>query len=181
MTENYFFLPQLINEGIYLVKEPNVLEAGTSEKVKKKEESTTSEMPLVKEPVAKLPYQGRNKKKIVVLVCHPDVEYSTTSQELLLRNILTAMNLSMNDIALINVAHAGKILEIDDVGKIGCEKLIAFGVGSDKLSQEEKLEFNQIMQLYNMQILMSYSLDDLQHDKEKKMMLWRNLKVMFNL
>jgi hypothetical protein len=176
MEENYSFLPFLIDEEIFLVKEPGSLEVDTTAAKKGPNQNLTEQ-----ERVVDLIYQGKNLKHMVALVDHPEVDYMNTQQELLLRNILSAMNLNLNDIALINLAHINRGIGIADLEKADCRKLIGFGIGSEKLMIGKKIDANQLVEINGIQFLLSYPLDDLQNDKQKKMTLWRNLKVMFNL
>jgi DNA polymerase III psi subunit len=172
--QNYSFLPLLIDEKIYLVNETSRMEVGKPiGATGKGHQGQTISRDLV--------FQGKNQKQVVIIVDHPEVEYTTIEQDLLLRNILGAMNLNYNDIALVNLAQEGNKIPMDALKLIGCKKLIGFGVNPDKLELGKRLAMNQLMEIDAIVILLSYSLNELQSNKQKKMELWRNIKTMFDL
>jgi DNA polymerase III psi subunit len=171
MNKNYSFLPLLIEEKIYPIDEP------TGFFVEQKIEEEEKPVPT---PPKEISYQGKNNKQVVILVDQPEAEYTTVEQDLLLRNILTAMQLNLQDIALVNAAHNDTI-DMESLKKVGCSKLIGFGINAARLAIGAKFETNTIIENKGISFLFSYSLNELQHDKEKKMTLWRSLKALFNL
>ncbi len=168
MTKNYSFLPLLINEGIYLINDSNL----SATVLQVTEPALT--------PNRELSIMGKNNKHVIILVNHPESPFTTTSQELLLRNILTAMNMTINDIALINLAHLELPVTVEELKRVGCSFLIGFDIPPHSIKDVDLIK-NQIKEETSIKFLATFSLNELEVDKSMKMLLWKNLKMMFNL
>lgn len=169
MTKNYSFLPLLLDEEVFLLKEVAL------------SQPVYEEPANVEDAVPDLVFQGKNRKSVVILVDQPETEFVEPGQDLLLRNILTALNLDFNDVALVNLAHCRPKPGTEHLKKIGCQKLIGFGIGREGVTGLNIPGMNLLAAQSDIQYLFTHSLDELNQDKNKKMALWKNLKPMFNL
>lgn len=171
MTKDYSFLPLLIDEEIFLLEDRLITDAPTRHP--KTVQVIASEIELV--------FKGENRKRVVIVVDQPGIDFISPGQEALLKNILTAINLNSNDIALVNLQKCLAPPTEYQLNKVGCDRLIGFGVGLNAIEGAPGRELNAVISLKNTQYLFTHSLDELNEDRLKKMSLWKNLKTMFNL
>jgi len=168
MKKDYSFLPYFIDEDIYLVKD------GLPGEPRHESQQTWATSP---EP--RLEFKGENRKHVVIAIDYAGEGYISPAQEALLHNILAAVNLTPEDIALVNLKKWGAPLNEAALKKIGCERLIGFGVDPKAIEGTHEKASHAIIVLNSSQYLFTYSLDELNEDREKKMVLWRHLKAMF--
>ena len=90
----------------------------------------------------------------------------------MLEAMMKAIKVDMNQVDL--VAYEGKLETIPKHATI----IILFGVSPGSLSNIE-LKLNQSIHLEHNIVLPTFSLDDLQQDKSKKMVLWKTLQSTF--
>ena len=167
--ENYLHL--LFNEEIYVINEPL---KDPVEQLKDHIESRED-----KPTAPKLTYKGKNKKGVIMLINHADVQYLNDQQEQLINNILKSVNLSFDDIGLVNLHHFKNNIYLEDLLELNCHYFIGFGIPASVLSKERNLISHEVFTQKNIKILLTYSLDELNNDRNKKISLWNNLKKMF--
>jgi hypothetical protein len=124
---------------------------------------------------------GSNQKKIAVLVNSSAAIYLPDEELNFLLGILTACQLSMADIALINVAKNPGLVYTAVTEQLKAEKIFLFGLDADTLALPLQFPHYQVQQFNNQIYLSSASLNELQANKEEKMKLWNCLKKIFAL
>lgn len=133
----------------------------------------------LKEPVpSSFTTLGNNKKNIVIIV--ESVELYLPDEELnFLLGILSACQLTMEDVAILNIRkHQSPSYKTITTG-LKPEKLFLFGVSPEQIALPLAFPHYQIQQ-YNRQIyLIAPSLYTLQQDKAEKTKLWNCLKEIF--
>lgn len=163
------FLANFLNEGIYLTNGHKIRSQGKNEIQPDEGESLT----ICAEP-EQLTYSGSNNKKVCVIVDYPHHNSIIPKDALILERILASVNLTFDDIALVN--HARNNIHPEEIpSRIETEKLIAFGVRNMK-------GYNQVQFSKHLKALyIPDNLTTLAMSREKKVLLWQNLKVMFNI
>lgn len=166
------FLPLFINEPIYVVDEPAPF--------------FTETVPQQKEPVEpiveKIPIMGDNHKHILVLVAEDQVEFISQPDQILLHNILKAMHLSPQDIALVNLRNIPfdstlfpKLLE-----SIPFRTLLSFGaLVADWSVCNFFSKYTVKTDDANRKLLLADRLSELANDPQKKKRLWLCLQQLF--
>ena len=126
-------------------------------------------------------YFGNNQKKIVIIVMSPESIYLPDEDLKFLLGILSACKLSMEDIALINLAKNSFLLYKDVTEQLIAEKIFLFGVNPELLGLPLQFPHYQIQQFNNQVYLSSAPLTELQNDKAEKTKLWNCLKKIFSI
>ena len=127
-----------------------------------------------------LEYLGKNGKQILLLLKEPQHKYVEENDLAFLSKILSAVNLTLADVAIVNChensqAHYENLME-----HVKPSKIIFFGVGAEELGFP--LQFGSYKpQTYNGQVyLSSISLKNLQDNVEEKKKFWASLQQMFS-
>ena len=140
------------------------------------------EKPMKSKPQkGSLNFFGGNNKYITILINDPGAGFIAAEQQTFLSGILNACKLTMDDIALINMA-AYPTLQYQTLSQELSPKIILlFGVPTAAIELPFVIpEFQK--QLHNKQLYLSApSLSALESDKELKRKLWVLLKEIFSL
>jgi len=169
--KDYSFLPFLLNESIYLVPEDKPV--SKTEQLIEEEKSD--------KPEDHLTWQGKNQQQVVILIKYPNNQYLDETQRGLMAKILSAVKLTFDDVALINLAHYPVKHSLDKLTEPGAHFLIAFGITPGDIASERNLILNEIFTRNRTQMLFTSSLEELEKDRNKKVALWNNLKKMFRV
>lgn len=169
--KDYSFLPFLLNESIYLVSEDKPV--SKTEKLIKEEKPDT--------PEDQITWQGKNQQQVVILIKYANNQYLDENQRELMGKILSAVKLSFDDVALVNLAHYPNALGLDKLTAPGARYLISFGINPQDIASERNLILNEIFTRNRTQMLFTSSLEELEKDRNKKVALWNNLKQMFRV
>ena len=110
-------------------------------------------------------YLGNNQKRIVIIVMSAEAIYLPDEDLKFLLGILSACKLSMEDIALINLAKNSSLLYKDVTEQLIAEKIFLFGIDPEVLGLPLQFPYNQIQQFNNQVYLSSAPLAELQNDK----------------
>lgn len=196
------FLRFFLTEPIYLIPEAEPQE------IEQKEESTESEEIIEKEavqevnsqeqeektsvPVAKqkdsLPIpetEGENQKGVLVLFYHQQSKSLRNEEREFLGNILKAVNLSFNDIALCNWAPLEQAYErqkniFESIQQIKSEKLLVFGDLPLAWSLSHFFQKYHITEdAEGRKLLLADDLQSIAKNRDFKVQLWNALKKMF--
>lgn len=169
------FLSNLLNEGIYVIDEKeekkhnqNYVSEGKENRVK---ESAT--------PYKSVEFIGENKKSTAILVEYKDARWIIEKDKMVLQKILAAVNHDFNDIALIN-ANQLQNSDVDQIiEELECKNIIGFDINKSFI---KNMTTDKLQTIGNTKILFtSFNLTDIAMSKEKKRILWTNMKEMFDL
>jgi len=130
----------------------------------------------VKEPAPepyKVAFKGENNKGIGIIINETNQEFLNQEDETLLANILKAVGLTLNDVAIINQHHAG----IEWQNKVNCSKVFLFGIKPADYNLSTDLY--ELLQNKNAQWVFSNSLSEIGKDKLLKGKLWVKLQEVF--
>ena len=128
-----------------------------------------------------LNFYGGNNQQITILVNNPDETYLSTMDLDFLSGILNACKLSMEDVALVNMATSTKLYYQTISKQLVSKIVLLFGVLPAAIELPFVIpEFQK--QLHNNQIyLCAPSLNLLQNNTDLKRKLWVSLKQIFSL
>ena len=127
-----------------------------------------------------IPYLGKNRKNILIIVNEPDTPFLNEKDMEFLTGILTACKLNFNDVALVNECHSNNFEVKDLITKFEPRQVLCFGDLLKDWPFEEKKHFD-ILSHNGYQILFSPSLNNLEKNIEIKKALWNCLKKIFTL
>ena len=123
---------------------------------------------------------GLNKRNILFLVNEPESKYLPEDEMQVLANLLTACQLTMEDVAIVNYAQNPEISYEDLSHQFLCKKLLIFGVST----QQMKLPFNvpefQIQPFGEQLYLFNPPFEKIVNDVALKSKLWGCLKKLFS-
>jgi len=120
-------------------------------------------------------YLGGHKKKFLIIVHYPELEFIDDKHLTALENILKRMEFSVDDVAIFNNATYAdvKFEHLTDFFKP--QKLLL--LGKNAMPEDmEALTLNKPQQLNNCSTLFSFSFDDMMDDNEKKKAFWEQMK-----
>ena len=122
---------------------------------------------------------GKNLKKIVILVSYPDIAYLPDEELNFLMGILSACNLSMDDVGIANVLN-NPTIDYQILSKdLQTDRVLLFAVGTDAIKLPLAFPHYQIQQYQSQTYLAAPSLTLLQNNKPEKTKLWFSLKQLF--
>lgn len=160
------FLPFFFQEPVYLVPDP----------VSSKLDKANSNNPASDSPT--YTPLGKNEKKILLLVEETGKSHLSEPNQALLEKILQSVQLSLDDVCLVNIAQALTPEAVS--GEITFTTCISFGM------PPEAWQFSNFSHKYEVMVdetdrafLWADSLTEIGEDVEKKKLLWINLKTLF--
>lgn len=125
-------------------------------------------------------FLGNNSRHITLLVDNKNQPWLPEELFSLLTKILQACGLSMDDVALVNVASLPQKDLSGILEQLATEKLILFG-SSFREWTKQHLENNQIKRLEGCPCLFSGSLQELKDNAQLKKAFWQTLQQFFEL
>ncbi len=122
---------------------------------------------------------GGNQKKILFLVNNSETKFLDNDEMILLTNLITACQLSMEDIALVNYFNSDKLNYKDLIDYFQSEKILLFGISAKKIDLPFIIPDFQI-QSYGKKLFMAApALNEFINDKNLKKDLWVCLQKIF--
>lgn len=156
------FLAMFLSDPVYVVEEPE-----------------SPELPEEKEIT--IPFKGQNKQEIMVIVNDEKAEYLSENEEAFLMKILQAVQLTQEDIALVNAWHfQSEAHQSEVLNNIPYKTLIVFGDMSEAVFFRKylaKYQWNKDDE--NRVYLQADALKEIANDRTKKQLLWKNLQEIF--
>jgi hypothetical protein len=125
-------------------------------------------------------YLGKNQKKIIVIVSHPNLPFLPDSELALLSSILAACKLSIADIAIVNNTR----METNAIQKLILQEgqqVLLFGIPPLAIDLPINFPQFQLQQFDKRTYLYSPSLAELEKNKTAKLNLWNCLKTLFGI
>lgn len=122
---------------------------------------------------------GENRRGVAVLVTIPDDEFRKLPQLEFLSKILAAIGLQPTDVAYVNNV-SGAIAVFEELQQtLEVNYILSFASRVDSNLPHEKFTLYNPVLLGNVPIVFSHALADLEHDVEKKKLLWGALQKVF--
>ena len=185
-------LSLFLDEPIYLIKSDDLLPAGNVPEVTQPATILPSaphnaaalpQPQLVEKPVPvpipdKKPV-SKNKSKLMILFNNEQSPYLKRSEEALLQKILAAIQLTIDDVELVNFNNIRNINYIDLLKEKVLNQLISFGISLTELNLDIRLQKYKVEKIEGISVLLADTLDVLETDMERKKQLWRALQLMF--
>lgn len=151
----------IINEDIYLLPHDKELQ---SKKVVKEAESVPFSFN----------YEGKNKKKFLILTYYPDHEAIYAVHFTALEAILARKGYQADDVAILNVAK--NVADIKVItGHFAPEKLLILG---EKAIPEgmQPPDFNRLQLVADCNTLLSFCFEDMMESTDSKRAFWEQMK-----
>ena len=139
--------------------------------------------PVVPEKIVdtnKIPeFFGGNKKGVAILVNYRDERWIYFKDKIILEKILESVKLKFDDVALINTYYFKPKTTEELTDLLQVSKIIGFGINdpfvkSLKRDEPEKTASASVF-------LMDSNLNEIAMNVDQKRILWKNLKLMFNI
>jgi DNA polymerase III psi subunit len=187
--EKLGYIHLLLDEPIYVLKDKQEVPVQlpeTIQPVKVAVPTPPTPVPVKTQPVhppqvtppVKKP-QPVNRNKVMILFFNEQSPYLKKNEEVLLKKILTAVHLKLEDVDLVNLNNIRRIDYIDILKDKVLNQLISFGISLTELNLQIHLIKYQMEKIEGIDILLADSLSVLEHDQDLKKQLWKCLKEMF--
>lgn len=124
---------------------------------------------------------GSNKKKILIIVKSEEAFHLPDNQLTFLTGILTACNLSLADVAIVNTNNHPDVSYKELTTFFYSKVVLLFDIEPSAFRLPMSFPFYQIQAFAGNSFLYSPSLKELENDKIEKSKLWICLKRLFNL
>ncbi|AFM02563.1 hypothetical protein Fleli_0052 [Bernardetia litoralis DSM 6794] len=199
--QEYDFLPYVFTEKMYYIDavkseweiESNPAEENKTNQIGKNQEPKTQlESKTLKQEINKIKtdnsesqsnnvldadfsYFGKNRKNFLILTRETEQENIKEADNKLLTSILAAGQLSLNDVAIVNMSKT-KATFLDLYKKLKPTSVVSFGVDTKKLGVPHEFETYKPIKIKAITWIISHNFVALHSDKTKKLGLWTALK-----
>ena len=121
-------------------------------------------------------FEGKNKKEILVVV---NLEDHKKYPELLVK-MLSALKINLSeDCLLLKTNHEGEYSFAKISSKHAIKKVYLLGVTINQLGIQSKDITNQVLQFENVEILKTFSLEEISNNQNSKRILWNAMQTFF--
>jgi DNA polymerase III psi subunit len=144
-------------------------------------DSKAGKAPIVFPEEAQIDFLGGNEKKIIFLINDSQNKFPGDIQIKFINDLLTACQLTMTDIALVNFSYVNSINYRELTSRLHPKKVLIFGLSADKLDLPFTIPFFQMQNFQEQVYMMSPSIAELQTNVELRKQLWGCLQKIFNL
>ncbi len=194
--QEYDFLPYVFTENVYYidaVKSEWEIEASANQEQKKQvSQNQEAETKTLKQEINKIKsdnsekqsesksdtdfsYFGKNRKNFLILIKETEQENLKDADNKLLTGILAAGQLSLNDVAIVNMAKTNASF-LDMYKKLKPTSVVSFGVDTKNLGVPHEFELYKPTKIKAITWIISHNFVALHSDKTKKLGLWTALK-----
>ena len=135
---------------------------------------------VIKE-ISEINFLGGNEKKIIFLFSDNQNKFLADIQMKFLYDLLTACQLTMGDIALVNFFHNKTITYRELIVHLQPKKILIFGIAANDFDLPFTIPFFQIQNFQDQVYMISPSIEELQMNTELKKQLWACLQKIFNI
>jgi hypothetical protein len=129
----------------------------------------------------KINFLGKNEKQIIILVNNTENLFLPDEELNFLIGILTACKLTLNDVAIVNIAN-NKALSYETIQQhLKAAKVFAFDVSLNDILLPLQFPTYQVQQYNEVIYMHAPSLSFLKNNKEDKLRLWASLQKIFSV
>lgn len=191
-TENLYYIDAVKSEWEIEVNTNSTEENQTKQVAQHQEPKTQLETKTLKEEINQIKsdnsesqskeiadtdfsYFGKNRKNFLILIKETEQENLKDADSKLLTGILAAGQLSLNDVAIVNVSKT-KATFLDIYKKLKPTSVVSFGVDVKNLGVPHEFELYKPTKIKAITWVISHNFVALHSDKTKKLGLWTALK-----
>ncbi|MCO4293584.1 hypothetical protein NF867_11980 [Solitalea sp. MAHUQ-68] len=162
-----------VNNSVQAPQSPVIQESNVVEKVEEVQLEATEGFD----------YLGENNRYVLVLVNYPNSKYIIDKDKEFFLKVISALKMNLDDVAVLNYAYYKNADLTALKSFFSCSKIIAFGLPTDSLVFKSlNMHDYATTSFNNVSIMRSPdSLSLIEADKNKKMVLWNALKLLFNV
>ncbi len=124
---------------------------------------------------------GSNQKGILVAVNYENITNLPDTQLEFLMQLLKACQLSLNDVAIVNMNNYPVVAHTSILNQFGTKVVLLFGITVQAWGFPFQTPPYQVQSFSGYTVMHAPALEDLQNDKPAKGLLWAALKNIFNL
>ena len=124
---------------------------------------------------------GNNQKKVLILVESEETLYLPDNELNFLLGILAACNLTMEDVAILNIKKNPSVNYQRITDELKSEKVFLFGLQPDQIELPVNFPTYQIQKFNNQVYLAAPALSNFHDNKAEKTRLWICLQQIFNI
>jgi hypothetical protein len=128
-----------------------------------------------------VPALGENQQKVLVIVNNADNKFLNDEDLKFLTSFLSACNLSVMDIALVNHYHCSSSNYSDFNEQFQPKKVLMFGISPETINLPFTIPYFQLQNFGEQQYLVCPELAAISGEINFKKQLWNNLKIIFSL
>lgn len=185
------YLSSFLDEEIYLIKsaenktvipeykEPVISETGTGSVVDEPEPAELKVTTIAVEEIPEINFFGGYRKNIVFLISDAGDLFISGADKEFLGNILNAIHLNFNDVAIVNLFRQQELDLKQVIKKMHPVSMLAFGIAESFFPKKMDTGIHLIEGL---QVLYCpWSLGEISRNVEFKRVLWKSLKEMFQV
>ena len=192
--QEYDFLPYVFTEKLYYIdaiesewkievnkSEDNLEEVQESETTTtlkeeiKTAQQTVSQTKSPSKAATDFSYFGKNRKNFLILIKETNQEKLAEADNKLLTGILAAGQLSLGDVAIVNMAKTEATF-LDIYKKLKPISVVSFGVDTKEMGVPHEFELYKPTKIKAITWIISHNFVALHSDKTKKLGLWTALK-----
>ncbi|MDQ3278169.1 MAG: hypothetical protein M3Q06_07570 [Bacteroidota bacterium] len=130
---------------------------------------------------AALSFLGKNGKNILIVVNKPDVPYLPDAELSFLTKVLTACQLSLMDIAIVNWSKLPQQEPATVIKETAARFVILFGLDPAQFEMPAETPLFTVRTICNRPGVMAPTLNEIESSKEAKGQLWSSLKQLFSI
>lgn len=128
-----------------------------------------------------LPFLGKNGRNILVVVHQPTVPYLPDSELSFLTKVLTACQLGLMDVAIVNWSKAPHNDAEAAIEQFKAKAVLLLGMAPSQFGLPANLPLFSVQKNDNTQFVTAPALSEIEKTKEAKQQLWVALKELFDL
>lgn len=132
-------------------------------------------------PLKEWKFLGNNNKKILIILKSEDAVHLPDNQLTFLTGILSACNLSLADVAIVNTNNHPQVLYKELTTSFASKIVLLFDIEPAVFGLPMSFPFYQIQAFAGNSFLYSPALKNIENNKIEKSKLWVSLKRLFNL
>jgi hypothetical protein len=133
--------------------------------------------PVVETPKPGFNYLGNNNKNFLILVYYANHEHIAEEHLAALQNILKRKELSLDDVAILNINKYAPVKLTDLAAHFSPTRLVIMGAASLPLGIGN-LPLNQPLQGKKTHVLYSFSFDEMMSSNDNKKTFWEHMKTL---
>ncbi len=129
----------------------------------------------------KIDFLGGNEKKIAFIVNNEYQKFLGDKELKFLSGLITACNITMADIAVVNFAQNKYVTYNDLSVQLASQKVLCFGINAANLDLPFTIPYFQVQVFQEVKYIFCPGLEELQKDNNSKKQLWASLQKNFNI